>query len=257
MLKRIALILAFIFVSSAALALYQVEIQDLRNKKEYQEIRYKNSGEKLYDQTRKMSTARFDGNKYYIVEVVDKGVGKRKGETKKVVAHYILEGKKITAVQNRREILIDDKLVKSRQLDYDWENMKVHLTMKNHLKNETKNQTKKLNTNMLDSQDSGLYLEYLVRNKIKEFDFDMIAPGGTVYRMRAKASYEPQTIEIAGKNIDCYPVTMKPTGLLGLVAPTLTYMFDTQTSEFQRYMGPESSPTSPHVIQDLLEEKYF
>jgi hypothetical protein len=104
------------------------------------------------------------------------------------------------------------------------------------------------------ARSTSIYFQNLIADKITDNDFTLITPVGNSYSMHAKVSLTPENITIQGKNLSCFRVDMKPNlGFLAAILPNMAFYFmTTPPYDFVRYQGPQESPTSPNIIQEVI-----
>jgi hypothetical protein len=237
-----------LFFPALAYALYQIDNPGLPSSKYQINIRLRDSGRPLINETVWFTSS--PTNVDYIVNArrLDQN------STSQSVIYYIQANNKLTAAAQTMITTKEGQTSQCSQISFDWSKMKAYYSSQDFTNNKTTSKTINLNNKTMLARSTSIYFQNLIADKITDNDFTLITPVGNSYSMHAKVSLTPENITIQGKNLSCFRVDMKPNlGFLAAILPNMAFYFmTTPPYDFVRYQGPQESPTSPNIIQEVI-----
>src|SRR3989339_250784 len=239
-------------LSPVALALYQVDSPPLLMDHDYYfTIRLKDSGKVLALQTTRLSKDNSTITDATFARRSDNGTARNI----QTLTRYVLNNNKLTVLFQQATVYKEGKTCQTRQFNFNWDNYKASLEMRDNIKNTVNTKNIKLTAKTVLAGASNYYFQNLISRNIQQDKFTMLTNDGDIYNMSVNISYVPQTIALQGKNIACFRVDMKADlGLFSIVAPNMAFYFNAKPPyDFVRYEGLESGPNSPNIIEEMVD----
>lgn len=257
MKKIFAVVITLMILSSSAFAVYQTYAPNLKMFDNLvTQTKFADGGKIISNKTLKIKKVAYADETIITSTLKDKGLTEdEKPYTATTITTYSLKDQKLTFHKYTTNTYIDGKLAQKDSLIFDWKKKKAYFKKEDLIKNKTKTKTHDIDAKTVPARSSSFYYQDIIRKKIKEDTFTLIAPDGDTFSMKVKVFADPEVIKTNAEAKKCIKIEMKPDlGLLSMILPTLSFWYDAEPPhEFIRYSGLQKGLGSAHIIENVIK----